>query len=233
MNYACREPVTAYAHTRPVRGTGAVLAYALGRRGILGSTSFPTGGFFRSHDGLDVPDLQMGLCMGLLPEGGRMLPDREGFTVTVRQGRPASRGEVRLRSADPADPPVIEPRYFSDPGDMPVLMRGVRRLRGVLHNPAVRRLIDHEIMPGQAVVDDDARLAASIREVSNTTHHFIGTCRMGGDPASVVDPQLRVRGVDGLRVIDASVMPTHINGNTNAPTVMVAEKGAAMVLDAW
>ncbi len=233
MNYACSQPVTAYAHTRPVRGAGAVLAYALGRRGILGSTSFPTGGFFRSHDGLDVPDLQMGLCMGLLPEGGWMLPDREGFTVTVRQGRPGSRGEVRLRSADPADPPVIEPRYFSDPGDMPVLMRGTRRLRAILHNPAIRRLIDHEIMPGQAVVDDDARLAASIREVSNTTHHFIGTCRMGGDPASVVDPQLRVRGVDGLRVIDASVMPTHINGNTNAPTVMIAEKGAAMVLDAW
>lgn len=233
MNYACTGPVTAYAHTRPVRGAGAVLAYALGRRGILGSTSFPTGGFFRSHDGLDVPDLQMGLCMGLLPEGGRMLPDREGFTVTVRQGRPASRGEVRLRSADPADPPAIEPRYFSDPGDMPVLMRGTRRLRAILRNPAIRRLIDHEIMPGQAVVDDDVRLAASIREASNTTHHFIGTCRMGGDPASVVDPLLRVRGVDGLRVIDASVMPAHINGNTNAPTIMIAEKGAAMVLDAW
>lgn len=119
MNYACREPVTAYAHTRPVRGADTVLAYALGRRGILGSTSFPPAAFVRSHDGLDMPDLQTSLCMGLLPEGGRMLPHREGFTVTVRQGRPASCGEVRLRSADPADPPIIEPRYFSDPGDMP------------------------------------------------------------------------------------------------------------------
>ena len=233
MNYACNRPVTAYAHTRPVRGAKALLAYALGRRGILGGTSFPTGGFFRSHDGLDVPDMQMGLCTGLLPEGGRMLPDREGFTVTVRQGRPASRGEVRLRSADPASPPVIEPRYFSDPADMPVLMRGIRRLRAVLQNAALRPFIDHEIMPGQAVVDDDALLAASVREAANTTHHFIGTCRMGGDPGSVVDPQLRVRGVDGLRVVDASVMPTHINGNTNAPTIMIAEKGAAMVLDTW
>jgi len=232
MNYACSQPVTAYAHTRPVRGAGAVLAYAMGRRGILASTSFPTGGFFRSHDDLEAPGMQMGLCMGLLPEGGRMLPKREGFTVTVRQGRPASRGEVRLRSAEPSDPPVIEPRYFSDPADLPVLMRGVRRMRTILQNPALARLIDHEIMPGQAVADDDALLAASIHAVSNTTHHFIGTCRMGGDPASVVDPHLRVRGVDGLRVIDASVMPTHVNGNTNAPTIMIAEKGAAMVLEA-
>ena len=231
MNYACDRPVTAYAHTKGMRAARAVLDYALRRDGILASTSFPTGGFFRSHDDLEIPDMQMGLAMGLLPEGGRMLPDREGFTVTVRQGRPASRGTVRLRSSAPEASPVIAPGYFSDPADMPVLMRGIRRLRTILDRPEIRSLIDHEMLPGQAVVDDDDRLAASISTVANTTHHFVGTCRMGGDPASVVDPALRVRGVDRLRVIDASVMPTHINGNTNAPVIMIAEKAAAMVLD--
>ncbi len=230
MNFACNRPVTAFAHTRPIRGAKAVLQYAFHRTGILAGTSFPTGGFIRSHEDLEIPDLQVGLCMGLLPDPGNMLPSREGFTVTIRQGRPESRGEIRLRSAAPADLPRIMPRYFSNPSDMPVLIAGVRRLRKILLNDTMAPFIDHEIEPGQAVVDDDAALAESIRALSNTTHHFIGTCRMGGDPGSVVDPQLRVRGVSGLRVIDASVMPTHINGNTNAPTIMIAEKGAAMVL---
>ena len=232
MNYACSRPVTAYAHTRTLRGARAVLEYAASRTGIIAGTSFPTGGFFRSEDGLEIPDMQMGLCMGLLPEGGRMLPDREGFTATVRQGRPASRGEVRLRSADPAAAPLIAPRYFSDPADLRVLMRGIRRLRPIFANPIMRALIEKEIMPGQDVVDDDESLAASIRAVSNTTHHFVGTCRMGGDPESVVDPELRVRGIAGLRIADASVFPSHINGNTHAPTVMIAEKAAAMILAA-
>jgi choline dehydrogenase len=230
MNFACSQPVTAFAYTRPIRGARAVMDYALFRTGILAGTSFPTGGFMKSQDDLEIPDLQVGLCMGLLPEPGRMLPSREGFTVTIRQGRPNSRGEIRLRSADPAEAPLIMPRYFSDPSDMDVLRRGVRRLRRILFNASMAKLIDHEIEPGQSVVDDDAALEASIRALSNTTHHFIGTCRMGSDLEAVVDPELRVRGVSGLRVIDASIMPAHINGNTNAPTMMIAEKGAAMIL---
>ena len=230
MNFACTEPVTAFAYTRPLRGARAMIDYALFRTGILAGTSFPTGGFMKSQDDLEIPDLQVGLCMGLLPDPGRMLPSREGFTVTLRQGRPSSRGEMRLRSADPADAPLIMPRYFSDTSDMDVLKRGVRRLRRILFNPALAKLIAHEIEPGQAVVDDDAALEASIRALSNTTHHFIGTCRMGSDPEAVVDPALRVRGATGLRVIDASIMPAHINGNTNAPTMMIAEKAASMIL---
>lgn len=230
MNYACTRPVTAYAHTKPVRAAAALLRYALSGTGILAGTSFPTGGFFRSHDDLDIPDMQMGLAMGLLPEGGRMLPDREGFTVTVRQGRPLSRGTVTLRSADPAAAPIIAPNYFHERSDLLTLMRGIRRLRPIFDQRPIRALIDHEIAPGQDVVDDDDRLAESIHALANTTHHFIGTCRMGGDPESVVDPELRVRGIDALRVIDASVMPAHINGNTNAAVIMIAEKGAAMIL---
>jgi choline dehydrogenase len=231
MNYACIGPVTAYAHTRPLRGAKAVAEYALLGRGIIANTPFSTGGFFRSSDDLEVPDMQLGMAIGLMPARGR-LPEREGFTVTVRQGRPNSHGTVRLRSSAPADAPLIAPRYLSDPADLPVLLRGVRRMREVFLGPGLAPLIERELVPGPAG-DDEEGLIESIRAVSNTTHHFVGTCRMGGDPGSVVDPELRVRGVEGLRVVDASIMPNHVNGNTNAPTIMIAEKGAAMIAARW
>lgn len=231
MSYACIGPVTAYAHTRPLRGAKAVLDYATSGGGIIANTPFSTGGFFRSSDDLDVPDMQLGMAIGLMPTRGR-LPEREGFTVTVRQGRPLSHGTLRLRSARPEDPPVIAPRYLSHPADLPVLLRGVRRIREVLLSRTLAPYIERELVPGPAG-ESDAALIESIRAESNTTHHFVGSCRMGGDPASVVDPELRVRGVDGLRVVDASVMPAHINGNTNAATIMIAEKGAAMIADRW
>lgn len=231
MSYACSRPVTAYAYTRPLRGALALAQYATFRTGIISNTPFSTGGFFRSHDDLEIPDMQIGLAIGLIPERGP-LPEREGFTVTVRQGRPASRGIVRLRTAEPDTPPVIEPRYFSAPEDMSTLIRGIRRIRKVLQNETLLTFIDKELVPGPAA-EDDEKLTESIRTVSDSTHHFVGTCRMGGDDAAVVDPQLRVRGVEGLRVIDASIMPSLINGNTNAATIMIGEKGAAMVLESW
>jgi choline dehydrogenase len=232
MNYTCNRPVTAYAYTRPLRGARSVLQYALFGTGVLANTPFSTGGFFRSHDDLEVPDMQLGLAIGLFPPPGKRLPQMEGFTITVRQGRPGSRGAVRLRSADPAAPPVIEPGYFTDPGDLPTLIRGIRRIRQVLEQQPIRALIDEELVPGPAAADDKS-LIASIREWSNTTHHWIGTCRMGADDGAVVDPRLRVRGVDGLRVADASIMPTHINGNTNAAAIMIGEKAAAMMREDW
>ena len=228
MNYLCSRPVTAFAYTRPLRGALSLLEYALFRRGVIANTPFSTGGFFRSHDDLEIPDMQLGLAIGLFPPPGKRLPEKEGFTVTVRQGRPGSRGAVRLRSADPAAPPVIEPGYFTDPADLPTLIRGIRRIREVMRQEPLRSLIEEELVPGAAAADDDS-LIASIREWSNTTHHWIGTCRMGADAAAVVDPRLRVRGVGGLRVADASIMPTHINGNTNAAAIMIGEKAAAMI----
>jgi choline dehydrogenase len=230
MKYGCSKPVTAYAYTRPVRGALAVLNYLFFRRGIISNGPFCSGGFFRSHDGLEIPDMQIGLSIGLVPAPGK-LPDREGFTVTVRQGRPGSRGTVRLASADPAAAPLIDPNYFSDPDDMVVLMRGIRRIRDVMRHDPIAGLIGSEI-PAGIDYTDDAALEASIRDVASTTHHFIGTCRMGADDAAIVDPQLRVRGLAGLRVIDASIMPTHINGNTNAAAIMIGEKGAAMMAEA-
>lgn len=139
-----------------------------------------------------------------MPDAGN-LPTREGFTLTVRQGRPASTGEVALRSRELAEAPVIRPRYLSDPQDLTVLLRGVKRIRALMENPAIRRLVSEELLP-RAGVTDDAGLIAGIREIASTPHHFIGTCRMGGDEASVVDPRLRVRGLAGLRVADAPIM---------------------------
>ncbi|MCW8088177.1 GMC family oxidoreductase [Sabulicella glaciei] len=231
MHYACRGPVTAYAHTRPLRGAKALLDYALSGRGIIANTPFSTGGFFRSSDDLEIPDMQLGMAIGLMPARGRW-PEREGFTVTIRQGRPSSHGTVRLRSSDPRAAPLIAPRYLSNPADLPVLLRGIRRIRHVLLGPVLAPHIEREMVPGPEG-DEDAGLIESIRAVSNTTHHFVGTCRMGGDPDSVVDPELRLRGVDGLRVADASIMPAHINGNTNAATIMIAEKAASMIAARW
>jgi choline dehydrogenase len=230
MNYACRPGTTAYAHTRPIRGAMAVLNFLFRRQGILTNTPFSTGGFFASEPGMEVPDMQMGMAIGLMPDTGN-LPQREGFTLTVRQGRPSSTGEVTLRSRDLAEAPVIRPRYLSDPHDLTVLLRGTKRIRHIMQNPAIRAYVTEELLPGPAVTDD-AGLIASIRAISSTTHHFIGTCRMGGDEASVVDPQLRVRGVGGLRVADASIMPMHINGNTNAASIMIGEKASDLMLAA-
>lgn len=231
MQYGCKAPVTAYAHTKPLLGAKAIMQYALFGSGIFSNTPFSTGGFYRSSDDLDYPDMQLGMTIGLIPKRGR-LPKREGFAITVRQGRPLSHGTVRLRSTDPSVAPEIRPRYFSDPGDLPVLVRGVQRIRKVLLGARMAQYVEQEFEPGRAA-DTEAGLIESIRELSNTTHHFVGTCRMGGDPASVVDPALRVRGVEGLRVADASIMPSHINGNTNAPTIMIAEKASDMILRSW
>ena len=232
MSFSCTQPVTAYAHTRPIRGMKAILEYLLCRTGIVSNIPIPTGGFFRSDESLEIPDMQASCAIGIVPERGKLLPPREGFTVVVRQGRPRSRGVLSLRSADAKDSPIIAPRYFSDSEDMPTLIRGVRRLRNIVQNHKVAQFIGEELFPGRSVANDDETLAASIRETAGTTHHFIGTCRMGDDSEAVVDSQLRVRGVKALRVVDASIMPSHINGNTNAPTIMIAEKGASMILGA-
>jgi choline dehydrogenase len=158
-----------------------------------------------------------------------LLPREHGFSWFVNQGRPASRGFVQLRSADPRDPPVIEPRYLSEPDDLERLVRGIERLRHVAAQPALAKVIGREIRPGLEAVTPD-ELSASIRRFASNHFHVAGTCRMGPDPkTSVVDPELRVHGVLGLRVADASIMPELVNGNTNAPAIMIAERAAAFI----
>jgi choline dehydrogenase len=232
IQYACSQPVTAYSYMNPWRGAKACLDYAVFRRGILSQTSVSTGGFFRSDPAMEVPDLQVQMAVGLIGGVGKSawsrLPRSHGFSVTLNQGRPFSRGEVRLKSNDPAQAPAITPRYLTDPRDVATLMRGVRHMREVISAGAISGVISRELQPADAALDD-VTLEAHIRENCSNAFHPVGTCRMGGDAESVVDPALRVRGITGLRVADAGVMPTLINGNTNAPTIMIAEKAARLI----
>ena len=150
------------------------------------------------------------------------------MTVAVCPVRPESRGTVMARSADPFEKPAIRPNYLASRSDREVLAAGIRLTREIFAAPALAPHAVRETVPGPEVVAD-ADLHGYMRDFGNTLYHPVGTCRMGGDPASVVDARLRVRGIGGLRVVDASVMPTLTTGNTNAPTIMIAEKGAAMI----
>jgi choline dehydrogenase len=153
-----------------------------------------------------------------------------GFMASVCQLRPESRGFVRIKSNDPAAAPAIQPRYLSSPRDCDTVVAGLTQLRRIMSQPVMRRLIAEERMPGSAC-ESDADLLAYARATGTTVYHPTSTCRMGSDPRAVVDERLRVRGVEHLRVIDASIMPTVVSGNTNAAAVMIGEKGADLVLE--
>jgi choline dehydrogenase len=170
------------------------------------------------------------VVVGLMGQGLRaLLPSEHGFSWFVNQGRPKSRGYVTLRSADPRQAPLIEPRYLSEPSDLDALVVGIERLRNLAAQPALAEVIDREIRPGPEARTRD-EIVQSIRRFASNHFHPGGTCRMGPDSArSVVDPQLRVHGLLGLRVADASVMPELVNGNMNAPVMMIAEKAAAII----
>jgi choline dehydrogenase len=148
--------------------------------------------------------------------------------MTAYVNRPASRGEVRLASASPFDRPIIDPKYLSDPSDLELAVAQIRRMRRIGEAPAFDRVGRKEFEPGIDVVDDSA-LATYVRRTAETTWHPTSTCKMGVDDKAVVDPSLRVHGIEQLRVVDASVMPTLVSGNTNAPTIMIAEKAADLI----
>jgi choline dehydrogenase len=185
--------------------------------------------FCRSREGLASPDLQL-LFTPASYDAARFghLERVPGMTVAVCPVRPDSRGTIMARSADPFAAPIIAPNYLSDPNDQRVLYAGVRITRQIFASPALAQHSVEETLPGPAVLSDDA-LADYAQRFGTTIYHPVGTCRMGEGPGAVVDARLRVHGMGGLRVIDASVMPTLTTGNTNAPTIMIAEKGAAMI----
>jgi choline dehydrogenase len=206
--------------------------HATSRRGPLGTGPVDAGAFVRSRPGQGPPDIQYHFAPWRV-----VVPTDE--PTAIGTGRyasllpgliyPRSHGEVRLRSADPAAAPAIDPRYFSDPADLDHLVAGVKLTREIAATAPLAALLGREVFPGAEVTDDDA-LRAAIRSTCNTIFHPTGTCRMGTDAQAVVDPELRVRGLSGLRVADASVMPRIIGGNTNAPTIMIAERAAELAL---
>ncbi|WP_433876004.1 GMC family oxidoreductase [Sinomonas atrocyanea] len=222
---------------RPV-GLGQVLApwalprhllhYLLAHRGPLASNVLEAGGFARSEPGLPAPDLQFAFLPVWAMDHGLTRVKGDGFVLLTLLLRPESRGSVTLRSADPLDPPRIQPNYLASARDRAALLRGIRLVREVISAEPLAALRGQECYPGHAVEDDDGLLAWT-RAFAEHGDHPVGTARMGRDAMAVVDERLRVHGVPGLRVVDASVMPTIVGGNTNIPTVMIAERAADLI----
>jgi choline dehydrogenase-like flavoprotein len=198
------------------------------RSGMLTTNFAEAGGFIRSHPDETVPDLQLHFVVGKLLDHGRQVVLGHGYSCHVCLLRPKSRGQLRLASADPLAAPAIDPAFLSDDDDLPRLVRGFKAMRHILSQPALARLGGREL-PASANAQDDEQIARFIRQNADTIYHPVGSCRMGPGDADVVDARLRVRGVDGLRVVDASIMPDIVSGNTNAPTIMIAEKAAEMI----
>ena len=205
--------------------------YALFRRGPLTMAPSQLGLFTRSDPSRERANIQFHVQPLSLDKFGDPLHEFPAFTASVCNVQPTSRGAVRLRSADPADKPVIQPNYLSTDADRRVAADSIRVARRIVAQPALARHRPVEYLPGASVGDDDAALIKAAGDIGTTIFHPVGTAKMGraSDPTAVVDERLRVFGLERLRIVDASVMPTITSGNTNAPTMMIAEKGAAMI----
>jgi choline dehydrogenase-like flavoprotein len=194
--------------------------------GLFASPMAEGGAFFRSTPDVDRPDLQIHFVIGIVDDHMRKMHLANGYSAHVCVLRPWSRGTVGLTDARPDSAPRIDPAYLSDPRDLAVLKAGARRLAAIMEGPALEPWRGRPLYPHDW---SDAALEADIRARADTIYHPVGTCRMGRDPLAVVDPALRVHGVQGLRVVDASVMPAIVSGNTNAPTIMIAERAAEFI----
>ncbi len=230
MQYRCTEPITMNdVINRWHRRLGAGLRYVLSRKGLLTIGAGYAGAFLRTRRELETPDVQLHFIIFSADTAGATLHDFPGFIASVCQLRPESRGFVRIKSSDPTAAPAIQPRYLSSRFDCDTTVAGINLLRRIMAQSAMRHYIAEERAPGPDC-NSDADLLAYARANGTTVFHPTSTCRMGSDPTAVVDERLRLRGFQGLRVVDASVMPTLVSGNTNAAVVMIAEKGADLIL---
>ncbi|MGN6145317.1 MAG: GMC family oxidoreductase [Mesorhizobium sp.] len=204
------------------------LQWLLYRTGPVSSVIVEGGGFFQT-EGEATPNLQIHVAPATVVRGGQSTIPGHGFTVNSTFLRPRSRGSIRLRSADPADQPLVDPNYLDDPYDREMAIRSVRIIREVLKQEAIAPFIAHERLPGDDALSDE-QIMAYVRQYACCDYHPVGTCKMGSDDRSVVDNELKVHGLSALRVVDSSIMPVLTSGNTNAPTIMIGEKGADMIL---
>ncbi|RWJ05733.1 GMC family oxidoreductase N-terminal domain-containing protein [Mesorhizobium sp.] len=233
MGYECLRAKSLMQDLRADKVVLGILNAFFRGKGAVSQSPLEVGGFFRSKPGLAAPDMQsnfvpiMNLSARIwAPWERRVIQDT--FAGYVWQNRPASRGTVSLASADVRDAPLIDPNYFDAESDLQTTREGVREIRRIVSHPALDDYRGNELAPSAGMNSDD-EIDAFIRANAGTSHHSASTLRMGSDPTSVVDPELRVRGVTGLRVADASVMPTVVSGNTNAATIMIAEKAADLI----
>jgi len=210
------------------RAAWNLLEYLVARVGPLASNVFESTAFVRSAESLDRPDIQIPFQPARRNPTPFPLPLGHGFAMSVVNLYPRSRGQVRLASADVRDAPRVDAGLFSDSTDIAPMLWGLRLIRRLVDTGAFAHYRAHEVLPGRDVQSDEA-LTTYLRRAAGTAHHPVGTCRMGTDAAAVVDPALRVRGVEALRVVDASIFPGIVGGNTNAPVVVVAEKAADLV----
>ena len=209
------------------------IKYALWGEGFLASTAVPIRMYFRTRPGLETPDATISIAPFLYERVGheRRISARRGITMNVNVLRSESTGSIHIRSADPAEPPAIRFNFLSARADRDGVLAAIRKGRELMATSPLKEMTGEEIAPG-ASLQSDEEILEWVRNNAETTYHPVGTCKMGNDPMAVVDPELRVRGIEGLRVADASIMPTLTSGNTNAPCIMIGEKCAAMVLAA-
>jgi choline dehydrogenase-like flavoprotein len=214
------------------RGLGTIpvaLEFLLYKTGPGTSNVAEAGAFAMSNLGAATPDIQYHFIPAQVVNHARTPMDGDGVTLHACCLRPQSRGEIRLASTGPLQPPVMDPNYLAADYDLKILVEGLRQGREILAAPAFKPWLGEERIPG-AAIQSEAEIVEFIRATAETEYHPVGTCKMGSDPMAVVDERLRVCGIERLRVVDASIMPTLLSGNTNAPTIMIAEKAAAMML---
>ncbi len=229
MNWRVKLPITLNEQTRGLNLMREVIKYYTTGRGALALTAGVVYGFVRTRPGLESPDMQFHMAHASYDTAQKRLLEKEpGMTVVIGQCRPDSRGSIHIRSATPGVEPAIRPNFLSAQIDRDAAVAGMQIARRIVSHPSMEKYIAFENKPGKDVNSYDEWLDFA-RATGQTTYHVCGTCKMGSDPMAVVDDRLRVHGIAGLRVVDASIMPTVPSGNTNAPTIMVAEKGADMI----
>jgi choline dehydrogenase len=229
ISHRAKDAVSINGLSRGLRLAGEVARWLTTGRGALTFGVSSAQAFARSREGLASPDIQLLFSPASYDQNKFGALEREpGMTIAVSIARPESRGTIMAKSPDPFERPSLKPNYLSVPNDLRVALAGIALARRIFAAPALARHSVAEITPGASVSAPEA-LADFVRQQGTTIYHIVGTCRMGEDPMAVVDSRLRVRGLAGLRVIDASVMPAVTTANTNAPTIMIAEKGAAMI----
>lgn len=226
----CTKPVSFYPQTKLHRAFFTLLQYLLTRKGIGTSNILEWGAFLRTRLAGELPDIQLHFLPAFMIDHSRDTHKGHGYMLHACQLRPHSRGRIRLLSADPLADPAIEANYLSDERDLPVLIEAIKQCRHIFSQAGFDSYRGDELMPG-AEVDSDAAIGDYIRQSAETIYHPVGTCAMGAaaDAMAVVDNACRVHGLDGLRVVDASIFPQLMGGNTNAPTIMVAERIAALI----